>query len=115
MSFGGPLIDSEGFKRLHRATFLGILSPKFAEAALVDVPVSFTGIADGSRYDHSIGAASLLLDICNNLSLSEESCRYAVAWGLIHDIATWPLSHTGEAAFHQSSSVTVNLTRPDII
>lgn len=115
MSFGGPLIDSEGFKRLHRATFLGILSPKFAETALVDVPVSFTGIADGSRYDHSIGAASLLLDICNNLSLSEESCRYAVAWGLIHDIATWPLSHTGEAAFHQSSSVDTKTLRIQMI
>ena len=115
MPIAGPLIDSEGFKRLHRATFLGILSPKFAEAAPVDVPVSFTSIADGSRYDHSIGAASLLLDICHNLSLSEESCRYAVAWGLIHDIATWPLSHTGEAAFHQSASVDTKTLRIQMI
>ena len=109
----GPLIDSEGFKRLHLTTFLGGLSPKFAH--LVDAPVSFTDIADGSRGDHSIGVAALILDICNCLSLSQESCRYGVAWGLVHDIATWPLSHTGEAAFNKNSNVDAKTLRIQMI
>lgn len=109
----GPLIDSEGFKRLHLTTFLGGLSPKFAH--LVDAPVSFTDIADGSRGDHSIGVAALILDICNCLSLSQESCRYGVAWGLVHDIATWPLSHTGEAAFNKNSNVDAKTLRMQMI
>lgn len=109
----GSLVDSEGFKRLRLTTFLGVLSPKFAQ--LVDAPISFTGVADGSRRDHSIGVAALLLDICNYLSLSQESCRYGVAWGLLHDIATWPLSHTGEAAFTQSLGVDAKKLRIQMI
>lgn len=113
LPIAAPLVDSEGFKRLQLTTFLGVLSPKFSR--LVDAPISFTGVADGSRSDHSIGVAALLLDICNYLSLSQESCRYGVAWGLVHDIATWPLSHTGEAAFTQNLDVDTRKLRIQMI
>ena len=113
MPIAGPLLDCEAFKRLSLTTFLGVLSPKFAP--LTDAPVAFTGVADGSRRDHSIGVAALLLDICDSLSLSQESCRYAVAWGLIHDIATWPLSHTGEAAFTQTLDIDARTLRIQMI
>lgn len=39
------------------------------------------------------------------MELPHEVCRYAAAWGLVHDIATWPLSHTGEAAFSRVTGV----------
>ena len=29
----------------------------------------------------------------------EEILKYSVTWGLVHDIATWPLSHTSEPVF----------------
>jgi len=31
--------------------------------------------------------------------------RYAAAWGLLHDVATWPLSHTSEPAFARITGV----------
>ena len=113
MPIAGPLLECEAFKRLRLTTFLGVLSPKFD--GLVRAPVTFTGTPDGSRRDHSIGVAALLLDICDSLSLSQESCRYAVAWGLIHDIATWPLSHTGEAAFTEILGVDARTLRMQMI
>lgn len=40
-----------------------------------------------------------MLDICRKLNLSPTTTKYAVVWGLLHDIGTWPLSHTSEIAF----------------
>ena len=113
MPIAGPLLDCQALKRLSSVTFLGVLSPRFA--LLVDTPVSFTGESDGSRFDHSIGVAALFLDICDSLSLSRESALYAAAWGLIHDIATWPLSHTGEAAFTQTLNIDAEQLRIEMI
>ena len=99
-----PLRQSPAIELLDERTFLGILSPRFRK--ITSCPLYYdrkTVIDDGSRLDHTLAVSRLALEISLKLELPEEMCRYAVAWGLVHDIATWPLSHTGEAAF---SSVT---------
>lgn len=95
---------SPAFLRLSRVTFLGILSPKFRDikrfpAKLLN-PHSRLCL-DGSRMDHSLGVAEIAFYLSRRLTLSDITQRYAVAWGLLHDIATWPLSHTGEAALSE--------------
>lgn len=102
-----PLIESPAFQRLDGLTFLGILSPRFATHFLSPLwGSSCFGIEDGSRRDHSIGVALTALELARRLELSSSAVRYAVAWGLTHDIATWPLSHTGEAAFRSITRTT---------
>lgn len=109
-AFASPLIDSSAFQRLEHITFLGILSPRFAEK--VNSPVlqryarlGIRKLSDGTRAAHSLGVASLALEVCHNLALPFEVEKYAIAWGLLHDIAAWPLSHTGEAAFARLTRV----------
>ncbi len=104
-----PLLANSAFQRLNDVTFLGILSPRFLELEKHPLKkinsVSKRIRDDGSRADHSIGVAELTLQICERLALSEQTMRYAGAWALLHDIATWPLSHTGEAAFQEITNV----------
>lgn len=103
-----PLLESEAFKRLGAITFLGILSPRFAKR--LKSPLcgrrdrNFR--CDGSRRSHSLGVANIVLDICDKLRVSPTARKYAAAWALTHDIANWPLSHTGEAAFERLTGVT---------
>ena len=98
-----PLLNASPFRRLERVTFLGILSPKFSH--LPDHPLApriSNGLQvgdDGSRADHSLGVANLMMSISGAFDLSPLATRYAAAWALTHDIATWPLSHTGEVSF----------------
>jgi hypothetical protein len=96
-----PLLQSRAVQRLAGATFLGILSPRFRSAIaspLWPEPLR-DAVEDGSRHDHTLGVALVALDLARKLDFSERGQRYAVAWGLTHDIATWPLSHTSEPAF----------------
>ena len=99
-----PIVRSKSFQRLYDISFLGILSPRFGR--LPDHPLSFKRKAtplrtldDESRAHHSIEVANIMLNFCEPYSSSEPTRKYAVAWALLHDIATWPLSHTSEAAF----------------
>ncbi len=32
-------------------------------------------------------------------ALDQQALKYAIAWGLTHDVATWPMSHSSEPAF----------------
>lgn len=97
--FCNPVLKSYAVKRLESITFLGILSPKF-KTFVSPSKLHYSHILDdGSRKDHSIGVALLMLKVGQKLNLKDETLKYAVCWGLLHDIATWPLSHTGEAAF----------------
>lgn len=104
-----PVITSNAFQRLYDVTFLGILSRRYA--GLPGHPLAGTmarksNLADdGSRADHSLSVAALVARFCDAFSLSANTKRYGIAWGLIHDIATWPLSHTGEAAFSAITGV----------
>lgn len=106
----GPLLASRAFRRLEDITFLGLLSPctpyseqrpsSLRPRKPLEVPV-----CDGTRAEHSLGVALILLDLSRRLTLSEQAQRYAIVWGLLHDIGTWPLSHTTEAAFSVLTSI----------
>lgn len=96
-----PLLNSPAVQRLRHVTFLGILSPRFRGAVPSPLWPQTAPISeqDGTRLDHSIGVALTALDVARRLELSRRGERLAVAWGLTHDLATWPLSHTSEPAF----------------
>jgi hypothetical protein len=101
-----PLLQSSAVQRLGRITFLGILSPRFGK--LTGCPLfryRRRPADDGTRLDHTMAVSSLAFKICLQVGLPEDVCRYATVWGLLHDIATWPLSHTGEAAFSNVTHV----------
>lgn len=100
-NLAGAILETEAFQRLGRCTFLGILSPKFGALPGHPFPSDSPSPSDGNRLDHSIGVARLSLAIASEIGLSENARRHAAAWALLHDIATWPMSHTGEAAFIQ--------------
>src|SRR5207249_171088 len=68
-------------------------------------------VEDGSRYDHTLGVALVALDVARRFGFSERGQRYAVAWGLTHDIATWPLSHTSEPAFTTITGISARSLR----
>lgn len=111
------LLESPAFKRLGSITFLGILSPRFADRAQSPLykrrhdPLTF----DGSRESHSLGVALIALDMTRFLRFSELAQRYAVAWALLHDIGNWPLAHTGEYAFSRITRLTTREVRKLII
>lgn len=98
---GEPILSSAPFERLSTVTFLGVLSPRYWHLPGCPFRKMDSGAAptDGSRLQHSVGVALLALGLAKQLGLGDRAQRLAVAWGLLHDIATWPLSHTGEAAF----------------
>lgn len=115
-----PLTSSRPFHRLHNISFLGILSPRFSH--LPDHPLISRKDAkgnptenDGSRAEHSLAVANIALKFCDLFSLPEQTKRYAIAWALLHDIATWPLSHTSEAAFTRITGITHRALRHKLI
>ena len=111
-----PITRSKPFQRLYDISFLGILSPRFAH--LPGHPLSSRKEAkirrtqdDESRAHHSLEVANIVWTFCELFSLKEQARTYAVAWALLHDIATWPLSHTSEAAFTSITGVTHKVLR----
>ncbi len=112
-----PLLQSWAVQRLASVTFLGILSPRFRD--VIDSPLwpetSSDVVEDGSRYDHTLGVALVALDIARRFDFSKRGQRYAVAWGLTHDIATWPLSHTSEPALSAITGVSARNLRTGIL
>lgn len=119
-SMVGPILCAPAFERLGGISFLGILSPRFATISkspiyrrpkLKKVKVE----PDGSRADHSIGVANIAVAICKQLKLSYEQQKYAAAWGLLHDLGNWPLSHTGQHAFSELLSVKTKTIREWLI
>nr|WP_256091646.1 HD domain-containing protein [Candidatus Thiosymbion oneisti] len=117
----GPLLESHAFRRLEDIRFLGLLSPctpyseqrpsSLRPRKSPTVPVC----DDGTRAEHSLGVALILLDLSRRLALSEDTQRYAIAWGLLHDLGTWPLSHTTEAAFSILTSINSRELRAGMI
>lgn len=107
-SLAEPLITSGAVQRLGGISFLGVLSRRYTRG-LEDAP------NEGSRLDHSIGVAELALQVSKQLQLGALAERYSVAWGLVHDIATWPLSHTSEPAFVNVTGVSGKVLRERIV
>ena len=108
-----PIVRSCAFGRLRGITFLGILSPTYKQVP--DFPLAYNRstmfASDRTRAHHSIAVASLAMQVSLDLGISEAAVGYAVAWGLLHDVATWPLSHTGEAAFSDSTNTNAGVLR----
>ena len=112
------MLCSNPVKRLGKVTFLGVLSPKYhkdIKTSLFNTKKTTALLDDGTRLDHSVNVAKLMLNLVNQLNLDESVERYAVAWGLLHDISTWPLSHTGDAAFSNVTGITTKQLRNMII
>ena len=116
---GAPILRSKPFERLHDVTFLGILSPTYSHLPghpLLTKARKQSDIGDdGSRADHSMSVAGLALKFCDYFSMPHLTKRYAVAWALTHDIATWALSHTGEAAFARVLNTTHKVIRHKMV
>lgn len=115
------IIAHAAFDRLRNVTFLGALSPRF-RLKLDPPPILLKRFsssvflnADGTRADHSIAVSEYAFLMAEQFNLSVEAQRYAVAWGLFHDIATWGLSHTGEAAFADVTGVSSRTLRAMMI
>jgi hypothetical protein len=112
-----PLLRSPAVQRLRKVTFLGILSPRFREFPgwPLSRPATSPVADDGSRFDHSIGVAATAVELARRLGMSASGQRYAAAWGLTHDIATWPLAHTGEPAFAATTGITSRRLRAAMV
>lgn len=117
LALARPLLQSRAVQRLACVTFLGILSPRFRD--VIDSPLwpeeLSDAVEDGSRYDHTLGVALVALDVARTFNFSERGQRYAVAWGLTHDIATWPLSHTSEPALSAITGVSARDLRAEML
>lgn len=109
------ILNSYVFRRLDKIAFLGILSPKYKDYTLTHLFKKTTIKDEGSRLDHSIGVALFIVKLCKKLDLNENVLKYATCWALLHDIATWPLSHTGEAAFSKMFKISSNELRKSMI
>jgi hypothetical protein len=116
-ALAGPLLRSAAVQRLRNVTFLGILSPRFHRLPGCPLwPAHAASLPDdGSRLDHSVGVALTALEVARRLGLSSDAQRYAVAWGLTHDIATWPLAHTSEPAFEAITGTTPRTLRTAMV
>jgi hypothetical protein len=110
-----PILETFAFQRLRAVSFLGILSPRYSYLDNHPDHLNGHGGDDGSRAEHSVGVARIFLDMVRKLHLSEEAQRYAVAWALLHDVATWPLSHTAEAPFESLFDTNSNLLRQSVL
>ncbi|MES0490842.1 MAG: hypothetical protein ABUK01_12675 [Leptospirales bacterium] len=106
--FAGLLVKNPFFQRMKNTTFLGILSPYFHEYTKSNSPIHLSRkYIDGNRLDHSLNMAALLINLYDSNfenikhsdNLKEEIIRYAVVWCILHDLTTWPVSHTSEPAF----------------
>jgi len=116
-SVAQPILETLAFKRLAAISFLGILSPSYAQVSRSpiyrrkSIRCAKNISADGSRQSHSLGVALIALDLCRYLGYSPEVQKYAIAWGLLHDVGNWPLSHTGEYAFSRVSGASTKEIR----
>ncbi len=115
-----PIVNSFPFQRLKNCTFLGILSSKFNFIEITSLTnnkskIYNVRITDQTRFEHSISVAYLSYLISEILNFDTINKKYAIAWGLLHDISSWPLSHTGEAAFKKITKISSSKLREMII
>ncbi|MCB9604529.1 MAG: HD domain-containing protein [Sandaracinus sp.] len=103
--FTGDLLEHPALDRLRRVAFLGGLSPRYRQRDGVE----------SSRYDHSVAVAALAVQLCQRLRLSVATQRLAACWGLLHDVATFALSHTSEPAFSRLTRLHSSRLREQIL
>jgi HD superfamily phosphohydrolase len=90
---GPQIFGSIWVRRLARISFLGTLDRHPDSRSTT------------SRFDHSVGVATLGLSVSTGLGLPEQSLREFVAACLLHDIGHFPLSHSAEAGFEAAIGV----------
>jgi HD superfamily phosphohydrolase len=98
------LMESSAVQRLKNISFLGLLEPAF-RAIVGWAPKSLRSneseTFSGTRFDHSHEVANVALALASKLALPEQTHLLLTAWAYTHDLATWPLSHSAEAAFER--------------
>lgn len=80
----GDVISSPFFQRLAGVSFLATLDFVYR----IQRP--------SSRYDHTIGVASLALDLADLLKLNDEDSEVLILANLLHDLGHAPFSHNSE-------------------
>jgi hypothetical protein len=87
------ILESRSLQRLKKISFLGAIdrfSPTHAHG---------DSVSSGSRFDHSVGVANIMLAISDRMNLSAGELRLAIANALLHDIGHGPYSHSSEPFF----------------
>lgn len=102
-----PLFDAAAVQRLGGISFLGGLAPEHRDQT--------AAVPDGSRLAHSVGVAWLAMQTALEWGQVPSSVSVAAAWGLVHDVATWALSHTSEPPFSRRLGVPANALRERMI
>jgi HD superfamily phosphohydrolase len=94
--------------KLHEFAFELAMTPELQR--LRDIRLSnvnslfLPGIANISRFEHSLGMAILAERLSNRLKISEVDKHYLIAASMLHDAATPPFGHTVEYIFQQTDS-----------
>jgi HD superfamily phosphohydrolase len=90
------LIECQEFQRLKNISFLGAIE-RFGNLRCSS--------SAGSRYDHSLGVAGLVLQLRNYFNLSPGEFRIAFVHALLHDIGHGPFSHSSEEFFRRKFGI----------
>ncbi len=93
------IVDSRAFQRLKKISFLGAID-RFSRNELHSRTLS-----SGSRFDHSLGVAQMMLAISRKMDLSPGELRLAIANALLHDIGHGPYSHSCEPFFSEAFGI----------
>ena len=92
----GEVISTATFQRLKQIRFLGGI-----DYLIVRVPNGVPGNIRYTRYQHSVGVASLAAYYARELDLDARSRRLMCIAALVHDIGHAPLSHSLEPIFKE--------------
>src|SRR3989338_1613238 len=95
------LLETETFQRLGRISFMGALSEDSGDQS--------------TRLDHSLAVVHIADLIGKRVNLQENVHRYLIAAALIHDAASFPLSHTCEGVLGRLAKVSHNDMRMSMI
>ena len=104
------LAATKAFRRLKSIHFLGGI-----DYLLVRSPNGARGNVRYTRYQHSLGVASLALFYCDAMALPYTERRLVCAAALLHDIGHAPLSHSLEPVFKEVFGLAHHQANEDIV
>jgi len=107
-ALANQLVSSRQFQRLRYISFLGAIE-RFSRGSIAGTSSA------GSRFEHSIGVAELVLALDERLRLSPGEKRIAIAHALLHDIGHGPFSHSTENFFSSTFGVDHHSALSEII